>query len=158
MLQFLAVIFLWKTLQFWIDIGFEAQAGGELPWWRGVLMLVNGLVFCVPGVWKMCAASLSGEKDLTLAHKIISCICLVPTTMGLAVAAHVAQLPATILIASVIFISGPPLQYYQTWSKYPEPGCFCISALFGRVILGNKYRPNATRCFFLLLLHLATVC
>lgn len=83
-------------------------------------MLVNGLVFCVPGVWKMCAASLSGEKDLTLAHKIISCICLVPTTMGLAVAAHVAQLPATILIASVIFISGPPLQYYQTWSKYPE--------------------------------------
>ena len=98
---------------------FERSANGEPPWWRGLLVLANGLGFCIGGIWKNCAASLSGEYDLKLTHKIFSCVFLLPVVM-VATAVHVAPLPITLIGCLVVFLSGPLLQFYQTRSKYPK--------------------------------------
>ena len=112
-------MFIWHVIKWSISITMERISNGEPPWWRGVLICVNASVFGIGGVWKNCAASLSGEVDLGLTHKIFSCACIGPVVMVVAVLGA-ATLPATLLGCSVLFFTGPFLQFYQTRSKHPE--------------------------------------
>eukprot|EP00435_Cladocopium_sp_Y103_P046851 s1389_g13.t1 len=115
----LPAMLIWHVIKLFVSMTFERSANGEPPWWRGLLISANGFGCCIGGIWKNCAASLSGEYDLGLTHKIFSCACILPVVM-VATAVNVATLPATLLGGSVIFLSGPLLQFYQTRSKYPE--------------------------------------
>ncbi|CAK9094342.1 Uncharacterized protein SCF082_LOCUS44348 [Durusdinium trenchii] len=118
-LSFLPVVFIWHVIKWSVSMKFELMSDGESPWWRGLLMLVNGFFFCAGGLWKNCAASLTGETDLNLTHKTFCCLCVALVVMVVA-GANVAQLPTTILGGSALFLSGTPLQYFQTRAKYPE--------------------------------------
>ena len=142
-LRCLTAIFLWKVIQFWASIKFE-ETGEEVAWWRGTLMLVNGLGFCAWGLWKNCAMSLSGERDLAPCQKVLCCLCVGPTVMAITLAG-VAQLPATILGGGIFFLTGPAIQYYLTQAKYPARR-FSACMLWALANIGSTIGVGAILC------------
>ncbi|CAK9034661.1 unnamed protein product [Durusdinium trenchii] len=116
----LLILILWHTIRWTVSVKMEQIAeDGQYVWWRGVLVLMNGVIFCCLGLWQSWAASLSGVSDLDLRHKLL-CITLVAPVAMVAAASQVADYPLSLIGVATIWISGPFLQYYQTRPQFPE--------------------------------------
>ncbi|CAK9089567.1 Uncharacterized protein SCF082_LOCUS42259, partial [Durusdinium trenchii] len=113
------ILLLWHVLRWVVSIKLEQSAQhGQYVWWRGTLVLLNGLLFCALGLWQSWALSLSGEADLELHQKLLATVLVILWVMALA-STQLADYPLSALAVPAL-LSGPFLQYYQTQKKYPE--------------------------------------
>ncbi|CAE7590622.1 unnamed protein product [Symbiodinium natans] len=115
----MTLLFVWHVIRWAASMEFEQRAHlGQYPWWRGAFVLVNGLIFCVEGLFQSWADSLAGERPTRLTNMtgVLLCVVLVLCSTGL----QLADYPQSLVGLSGLFIAGPTLLYYLTRARHTK--------------------------------------
>ncbi|CAK8995869.1 unnamed protein product [Durusdinium trenchii] len=124
MLSFVLLL-LWHTARGVVSIHFERHAeNGDFPWWRVLLVLINGALFCSWGLSETFSFSFAGLPPTCLSHAV-GIFAGIVVCVG-ASALQAGDLASSILAGTVIGILGPGFLYYRTRGIHPDrrfPAC-----------------------------------
>ncbi|CAE7628879.1 unnamed protein product, partial [Symbiodinium necroappetens] len=117
------ILLAWHVTRWSISIHCELHAQpDELPWWRGALAMVNGMVFCSWGLFETWAVSLTGERPTYLTNSVGF---LLGTALGiLGACAQGSDYLLAVLGLAGMFLGGPTLLYYLTQGRHHSRNFF----------------------------------
>ena len=111
------ILLAWHVSRWIISIHYELHARpDQLPWWRGTLAMVNGVVFAAWGLFETWAVSLTGERPTYLTNSVGV---LLGTALGMVgTSARGADYLLAVLGVAGMFLGGPTLLYYLTQDRH----------------------------------------
>ncbi|CAE7684580.1 unnamed protein product [Symbiodinium sp. CCMP2456] len=149
------ILLAWHVTRWIISIHYEQRAHlGQLPWWRGTLVTINGVVFCTWGLFETWSASLAGERPTCLTTCVGLLLCFGFAIVG--TFAQIADYPLSLMGLTGLFLGGPTSLYYLTRANHHQRELFpCAMWTFAQLMgtVGCSILLSCIVVFYVLLLE-----